>query len=45
MSRENVEVVKRGYAACNRRDLEAALALTHPEADLRATGRLPDTER
>jgi ketosteroid isomerase-like protein len=35
MSQENVEVVRRAWEAYMRRDNEAALALYHPEAELR----------
>jgi ketosteroid isomerase-like protein len=34
MSEENVEVVKRGIAAYNRRDYEALLELAHPDMEL-----------
>ena len=34
MSQENVERIRRGFDAFNRRDLEAFLALTDPEVEL-----------
>jgi ketosteroid isomerase-like protein len=33
MARDNVEIVEQLYEAWNRRDLEAILAFTHPEAE------------
>lgn len=38
MSRENVEIVERWYAAYNDRDLEGALALMHPKVDATSAG-------
>jgi ketosteroid isomerase-like protein len=36
MSEENVEIIRRTYAAFDRGDLDAILADTHPDADIRA---------
>ena len=33
MSQENVELVRTGYAAFNRRDFDAAAAIFHPQAE------------
>jgi uncharacterized protein len=38
MSRENVEVVERWYAAYNDRDLDVVLALMHPKVDATSAG-------
>jgi len=38
MSRENVEIVERWYAAYNERDLEEVLALMHPKVDATSAG-------
>jgi|SRR5215211_2549211 len=42
MSRENVELIRSCYEAVARGDLEAALAVSHPDVEIRGTGRLPD---
>ena len=42
MSRENVEIVRHGYAAVNRRDMHAFLDLFHP--DVEATSWLMQAE-
>jgi ketosteroid isomerase-like protein len=41
MSQENVEVVRRGLEAFNRGDIEAWLALTHPEVEVLDDPRVP----
>jgi ketosteroid isomerase-like protein len=40
MSQANVEVIRRGYEALARGDVDAALACLHPEVEV-AAGRLP----
>ena len=42
MSRENVELARRGYEALARGDLEAVLELIHPDAHLEDAPGLPD---
>jgi uncharacterized protein len=46
MSEENVERVRRGYDAWNRRDLDAAIAFVDPEIEwtMIGTTRFPGTE-
>ncbi len=41
MSRENVELVERGYAAWNRGDMDAMLALFEAEFEFVPSGVLP----
>jgi ketosteroid isomerase-like protein len=45
MSRENVELVRRGLEAWNSGDLDAALALMDPEAESRTSGEFPGVAR
>jgi ketosteroid isomerase-like protein len=45
MSLENVEIVRRGFAAFNRGDLEAVLADQAPEFEFHPSGRFMDTQR
>ncbi len=42
MSQENVEIVRAGYDAFSRRDLDAALANVDPEIEWRQSTALPD---
>jgi ketosteroid isomerase-like protein len=42
MSQENVEIVRRGYDAWNRGDLDEWLAAFAPEGELHTTGQFPD---
>ena len=48
MSRENVDVVRRGFELMRSRDLDALLAfvdeVTDPNFELRGTGELPDVD-
>ena len=41
MSRENVEIVRRGYAAYNRGDIDAAVTDFAPDCEYTPTGALP----
>ena len=41
MSQENVEIVRKGYAAWNRGDMEAMLALLHPDLEYVTSGLFP----
>ena len=41
MSRENVELVRVGYEAWNRGDMDAMLAIFHPDVELVTTGVFP----
>src|SRR5215203_4567588 len=41
MPQENVEVARRGLEAWSSGDLDAALALVHPEAEFRTSGLFP----
>jgi ketosteroid isomerase-like protein len=43
MSRENVEVVRRGFDAYNRDDLEGILKTFAPEFEMHPSGRFADT--
>ena len=45
MSRENMEVMRRGYEAFNRGDYDAMVAEFAPEFEFVPTGTLPDAER
>jgi ketosteroid isomerase-like protein len=42
MSQENVEIVRRGYEALNRRDIEAWIDLFHPEVEAHDLAGMPD---
>ena len=42
MSQQNVELVRRAYAALNERDEATANEITAPDVEVRAIGRLPD---
>jgi len=44
MPQENVEVARRGLEAWSSGDLDAALALVHPEAEFRTSGLFPGVE-
>jgi len=44
MSQENVEIVRRMYAAWGARDLDALLEVTDPESEFRTSGSFPDLE-
>jgi ketosteroid isomerase-like protein len=41
MSQENIEIVRRGYAAWNRGDMDAMLAVLHPDLEYVASGLFP----
>jgi ketosteroid isomerase-like protein len=42
MSQENVEVIRAGYAAWARRDLDTWLETLHPEVEFQTSGSFPD---
>jgi ketosteroid isomerase-like protein len=42
MSQENVEIVRRGYGLVNSRDIEAWIALSHPNVEMHDLAVLPD---
>jgi uncharacterized protein len=42
MSRENVDLARRGYEAFARRDLDAAIELMHPEIEAHDPPEVPD---
>ena len=42
MSRENVEVIRAGYAAWARRDLDTWLETLHPAVEFQTSGLFPD---
>src|SRR5215208_8349144 len=42
MSQENVEVIRAGYAAWAKRDLNAWLETLHPEVEFQTSGLFPD---
>jgi ketosteroid isomerase-like protein len=44
MSRENVEVMRRGAEAFNRRDKDAWLSLNDPDVEFRAPSEWPESE-
>ena len=44
MSQENVDVVRRAYAAWNRRDFDEAAELLAPDIEWRMPSNLPDAE-
>jgi ketosteroid isomerase-like protein len=44
MSRENLEVMGTWIEAFNRGDMEALLAVTHPDFEFRTSGVFPDLE-
>jgi len=41
MSRENVELVRQGYAAWNNGDMHAMLAILHPDVEFTTSGVFP----
>ena len=41
MARENVEIVRQGHAAWNKGDMDAMLALLHPDVEFVTSGAFP----
>jgi ketosteroid isomerase-like protein len=44
MSQENVEILRRWYAAANHRDADAGIELIDPDIELRTAGIFPDMD-